>query len=138
MKRASILLALFAVSALQPGVAQDAKSIYDTSCAGCHNSGIAGSPKFGDAAQWAPRIKGGLEALVKSALAGTAKGMPPKGGRADLSEAQVRSVVAYIVKAAGGPGPVGAAAAPATAKGCGCDGHWDAKKDHQEPLLKQG
>jgi c(7)-type cytochrome triheme protein len=88
-----------------------AKAVYESTCAGCHGTGIAGAPKFGDAAQWAPRAKAGIDALVKSAINGTAKGMPPKGGRADLSDAQVRAVVQYMLAAAG-PGP---AAAPAAA-----------------------
>ncbi|MBX3465132.1 MAG: cytochrome c5 family protein, partial [Planctomycetes bacterium] len=97
-----LLAALTAVALLWAAAdsfAQDraaAKAIYDGTCAGCHGTGIAGAPKFGDAAQWAPRAKAGLDALVKSVLNGTAKGMPPKGGRADLSEAQVRAVVQYM------------------------------------------
>ena len=87
-----------------------AKAIYDSACAGCHGPGILGAPKFGDTAQWAPRAKAGIDALVKSAIAGTAKGMPPKGGRSDLSEAQIRSVIEYMMS-----GGVAAAAKPAAA-----------------------
>jgi c(7)-type cytochrome triheme protein len=79
------------------------KAVYEQSCAVCHATGIAGAPKFGDAAQWTPRMKSGMDALVRSAIAGTAKGMPPKGGRADLSEAQLRAVVEYMM--AGGAPP---------------------------------
>lgn len=88
------------------------KAVYEATCVGCHASGIAGAPKFGDAAQWAPRAKAGLDTLVKNAIAGTAKGMPPKGGRADLSDAQIRAAVQYMLAAAG-PAPAPAAAAPA-------------------------
>ncbi|WP_128001420.1 c(7)-type cytochrome triheme domain-containing protein [Piscinibacter defluvii] len=88
------------------------KAVYEATCVGCHGTGIAGAPKFGDAAQWAPRAKAGLDALVKNAIAGTAKGMPPKGGRADLSDAQIRAAVQYMLAAAG-PAPAPAAAAPA-------------------------
>jgi c(7)-type cytochrome triheme protein len=99
-----------------PALAQDraaAKSIYDTTCAGCHASGVLGAPKPGDTAAWQARAKGGgIDALVKSAIAGTAKGMPPKGGRADLSEAQLRAVVEFM---AGGAVSAKAAAAPAPA-----------------------
>lgn len=86
------------------------KAVYEGTCMGCHASGIAGAPKFGDAAQWAPRAKAGLDALVKNAIAGTAKGMPPKGGRADLSDAQIRAAVQYMLAAAT-PAPAAAAAA---------------------------
>jgi c(7)-type cytochrome triheme protein len=97
---------------MAPGArAQDAaaKAIYDQSCAGCHATGVLDAPKFGDAAMWGPRAKGGIDALVKSATAGTAKGMPPKGGRADLSPAQLRSVIEYMISG----GKAVAKAAPA-------------------------
>ena len=88
------------------------KAVYETNCAACHASGILNAPKFGDKAQWAARSQGGLAALVKSAAAGTAKGMPPRGGRADLNDAQLQAVIEYMI--AGGA-PAVAAAAPAPA-----------------------
>ncbi len=83
------------------------KALYDGACSACHGTGLLGAPKYGDAAQWEPRIKTGIDAMVKNAIAGTTKGMPPKGGRSDLSDAQIRSVVEYMV--------AGATAAPAAA-----------------------
>jgi cytochrome c5 len=59
--------------------------------------GAAGAPKSGDKAAWAPRIKKGEEALVASALKGIGI-MPPKGGNASLTEAQIRAAVAYQIK----------------------------------------
>ena len=105
--------ALATAVVIAPAAAQGqhaAKAIYEATCAGCHGPGILGAPKFGDAAQWAALGKG-IEALVKSAAAGSAKGMPPKGGRADLSDAQLRSAIEYMMS--GGTGkPAAAAAAP--------------------------
>lgn len=89
-----------------------AKAIYESACAACHGAGILNAPKFGDSAAWAARAKVGLDALVKSAIAGTAKGMPPKGGRVDLGDAQIRSVIEYMM--AGGAAPA-KATAPAVA-----------------------
>ncbi|MBP6763912.1 MAG: c-type cytochrome, partial [Rubrivivax sp.] len=63
------------------------KKVYESACFACHGTGILGAPKFGDKAAWAARAKAGLDGLVKSAIAGTAKGMPPRGGRTDLTEA---------------------------------------------------
>ena len=40
-------------------------------------TGIAGAPKFGDKAAWAPRIKDGVDALHASALKGKGA-MPPE------------------------------------------------------------
>jgi c(7)-type cytochrome triheme protein len=120
------LLAMLGLAGVAPVAAQgDPKGIYDASCAGCHGPGVLGAPKFGDATQWGPRAKAGIDALVKSAVAGTPKGMPPKGGRADLNEAQLRSVIEYMMsggKAAAAPAPLAKAnpappraAAPAAA-----------------------
>lgn len=50
---------------------------------------------FGEAA-WAPRIKTGTDAMVKSVLGGKGA-MPPKGGNATLSEAEIRGVVEFMV-----------------------------------------
>lgn len=98
------------------------KAVYETSCSGCHASGVLNAPKFGDAAAWAARTKAGLPALVKSAAAGTAKGMPPRGGRADLNDAQLRAVIDYMVAGTAAPPPPAptpqvANAAPAPASG---------------------
>ncbi len=112
------LAALALVFAAVPSPAQDqaaAKAIYESGCIGCHGSGVLGAPKFGDAAQWGPRAKAGIDALVKSATAGTAKGMPPKGGRADLSPAQLRAVIEYMMSGGAAKAPE-AAAKPAPGK----------------------
>jgi cytochrome c5 len=65
----------------------------------CHGTGVAGAPKFGDKAAWAPRIKAGLDALHASALKGKGA-MPPKGGNPALSDADVAAAVDYMVAAA--------------------------------------
>jgi c(7)-type cytochrome triheme protein len=112
---ASLLFAAVPSQAQAPNAA--AKAIYESGCIGCHGTGVLGAPKFGDAAQWAPRAKAGIDALVKSATAGTAKGMPPKGGRADLSAAQLRSVIEYMMTGGAAPKAAEAAAAkPAPGK----------------------
>ena len=55
------------------------KSVYDATCTVCHAAGVAGAPKAGDKAAWAPRLKTGMDALYTSALKGK-NAMPPKGG----------------------------------------------------------
>ena len=59
-------------------------------------TGAAGAPKLGDNAAWAPRIKAGSEALYDSAIKGK-NAMPPKGGNASLSDADVKAAVDYMV-----------------------------------------
>lgn len=79
--------------------AGEGKSVYDTTCHVCHATGLAGSPKFGDKAAWAPRIATGVPALYNAALHGL-NAMPPKGGNTALTDAQVKAAVDYMVAAA--------------------------------------
>ena len=75
------------------------KSTYDTVCAMCHGTGVAGAPKAGDKAAWAPRIAQGKEALYTSALKGKGA-MPPKGGNPSIADDAVKAAVDYLVAAA--------------------------------------
>ena len=72
------------------------KSVYDSACTACHTAGVAGAPKSGDKAAWAPRLKTGAAALYTSALKGK-NAMPPKGGNLSLSDADVKAAVDYMV-----------------------------------------
>jgi cytochrome c5 len=73
------------------------EQIYNAVCAACHGTGAAGAPKKGDKAAWAPRLAQGIDGLIKSATAGKGA-MPPKGGAADLSDAEFKAVVEYVSK----------------------------------------
>jgi len=75
------------------------KATYESICSACHGAGVAGAPKFADKAAWAPRVKGGKEALYASATKGKGA-MPPKGGNPSLSDADVKAAVDYMVAAA--------------------------------------
>jgi len=71
------------------------KATYDATCVACHGAGIAGAPKAGDKAAWAPRLKTGMETLYTSALKGKGA-MPPKGGNGALPDADVKAAVDYL------------------------------------------
>ena len=71
------------------------EAIYQATCAVCHGAGVAGAPKLGDAAAWAPRLAQGKDTLLQHALQGF-KAMPPKGTCADCSEAELRAAVDYL------------------------------------------
>ena len=77
----------------------DGKATYDKTCAVCHATGLAGAPKFGDKAAWAPRIATGLDTLHNSALHGK-NAMPPKGGNLALTDTDVAAAVDYMVSTA--------------------------------------
>jgi cytochrome c5 len=81
----------------------DGKKIFDGTCSVCHGAGIAGAPKFGDKAAWAPRIAQGVNVLYTHAMGGfTGKGgvMPPKGGNLALTDPDIKAAVDYMVAAA--------------------------------------
>ena len=82
----------------QPAAAAggDGKAIYDKVCMACHATGVAGAPKAGDKAAWEPRLKQGMEALYTSSLKGKGA-MPPKGGAVQLSDADIKAAVDYMV-----------------------------------------
>ncbi|HRE14534.1 MAG TPA: c-type cytochrome, partial [Usitatibacteraceae bacterium] len=83
MSALAVLLAVAPVAQAQDKGA--GKAVYDKTCALCHGPGLAGAPKFGNKADWAPRLKAGTAKLHASALKGTANGMPAKGGNLSLS-----------------------------------------------------
>jgi len=75
------------------------EDVYKAQCAACHAAGVAGAPKFGDKAAWAPRVALGIDALTASVIKGK-NAMPPKGGAAAASDAEIKAAVQYMVSAA--------------------------------------
>ncbi|RFO94793.1 cytochrome c5 family protein [Rhodoferax lacus] len=75
------------------------EEVYKAVCSGCHQSGMVGSPKLGDAGAWGPRIKTGFDALWNSALKG--KGAMPAQGGGDLADLEVARGVVYMANAGG-------------------------------------
>ncbi len=72
------------------------EEIYNSKCAGCHTSGVMGSPKFASLEDWAPRIGLGLEKLTLSAIAGKG-GMPAKGTCMDCTDNDIKITVQYML-----------------------------------------
>lgn len=99
MKKA--MIGLVGAMVLVSGQAMaDGKAVFSQACFACHQTGAAGAPMIGNKEAWAPRIAQGMDVLKQHAIKGYAgkKGyMPPKGGRGDLSDAQVFSAIEYMV-----------------------------------------
>ncbi len=94
-----------AVAAPKPEAAPlTGPQVYNAACIACHAPpGLNGAPPLGDADAWAPRIAQGIDTLHQHALMGFQgeKGfMPQKGGRVDLSDAEIMGAVDYLVEQA--------------------------------------
>ncbi|MDA8365188.1 MAG: c-type cytochrome [Gammaproteobacteria bacterium] len=88
------------IPAANAAVKNPGKATFESTCIACHGAGVAGAPKFGDKAAWAPHIAKGLPTLYQHALhgfSGKAGYMPAKGGNPGLSDADVEAAVRYMV-----------------------------------------
>ena len=74
------------------------EALYKQACQVCHAAGVAGAPKFGDKAAWAPRIQAGMESLYANSIRG--KGAMPARGGTTASDADIKATVDYMVAAA--------------------------------------
>lgn len=72
------------------------EEVVQVRCIECHETGVGGAPKIGDRQAWIPRIKYGLDAVVRSAIHGHGA-MPPRGGMADFTDSEIRSAVVYMI-----------------------------------------
>ena len=98
---AVVALAAGATNALaaQPGTV-DGAAVYAAVCVRCHGTGEYGSPKLSDRAAWQPRFHAGVDHLLDQAKDGLGA-MPPRGGKDDLSDAELRAAIVYMLRAAG-------------------------------------
>lgn len=95
------------ISGVTPSVERKGKQVVEARCADCHRDGKDGAPKIGDQAAWIPRLKQGINYLVRSAINGHGP-MPPRGGMADLTDTEIRGAIAYMLN----PGTATEKAAP--------------------------
>jgi cytochrome c5 len=77
------------------------EALYKAVCSSCHGSGVAGAPKLGDSAAWAPRLAQGLTVLIKSSTQGK-NAMPPKGSAADATTEELARAVVFMANQSGG------------------------------------
>jgi cytochrome c5 len=79
--------------------ARSGEDVFKAQCSACHATGVAGSPKFGDAGAWGPRIGKGFDALLTSALKGKGAMGPQSGG--DFEDFEIARGVVYMANSAG-------------------------------------
>lgn len=70
--------------------------VYNKFCVACHGAGIAGAPKYKDAAAWGPRKGKGLAGLVKTAISGI-NAMPPKGTCSTCTDDQIKAAIKHML-----------------------------------------
>jgi cytochrome c5 len=97
MKAFAVAAALAASALAHPAAAADGKTVYGQTCAACHASGLAGAPKVGDKAAWAPRTGAGKGGLLASVVKGKGA-MPPKAGNASLTEEDIGAAIDYMLE----------------------------------------
>ncbi len=98
------------VDANAPKVFKTGEQVFAAVCTACHTAGVAGAPKVGDNAAWAPFITAGYDAMMNVALHGKG-GMPAKGGNPTLSDYEVARAVVYMANKSGASLPEPAAPA---------------------------
>jgi cytochrome c5 len=83
------------VSTTAPPAERSGAEIVKAQCVKCHEAGVGGAPKIGDRTAWIPRLKQGVDPLVRSAINGHG-GMPPRGGVANLTDREIRNAIVYM------------------------------------------
>ncbi len=80
-----------------PTAARSAETVYNTICAACHASGVAGAPEVGDKAAWSVRIAQGntKTELLDPAIDGL-NAMQEPGSCSDCSDKDLKKVVEYM------------------------------------------
>ena len=111
------------IDANAPKVVKSGDEVVKAVCGACHTPGAAGAPKIGDKAGWAPRLKLGLDGLLKTSIAGKGA-MPPRGGVPDLSDLEIARAIVVMANQSGA-----SFKEPAETKAAAADGKAaDAKK----------
>ncbi|MBC7717425.1 MAG: cytochrome c5 family protein [Pseudorhodobacter sp.] len=86
-----------------PVVLLTGEQVYAARCTACHAAGVAGAPKFGDTAAWAPRLGQGYDVLLTHALKG--KGAMAAQGGGEQSDLEIGRAVVYMANKGGAKFP---------------------------------
>lgn len=92
-------------------VMQAGADVYKAQCAACHDAGLVGAPRFGNAGDWSARLGQGLDALSTSALKG--KGAMGAQGGGAFDDIEIVRAVVHLANSGGGKFTEPAAPAPA-------------------------
>jgi cytochrome c5 len=82
-----------------PG-ARSGEDIVKSVCGACHTAGVANAPKIGDKAAWGKLAGQGLPKMLGVAIKGQGA-MPPRGGAADLTDAELARAIVHMANQSG-------------------------------------
>src|SRR5712691_1906213 len=82
-------------SAKDLAIERSGEQVVKSQCIKCHEEGSRGAPKIGDREAWIPRMKQGLDHLVRSAIRGHG-GMPPRVGQANLTAPEIQAAILFM------------------------------------------
>lgn len=97
----ALLLVGAVAHAQNVAVLQSGEQVYRETCVACHGTGVGGAPAFGDRKAWGKLVGEGQAVLTAHGWLGV-RGMPAKGGRADLSLEEFARAVAWMARGSGG------------------------------------
>ncbi|MGB5082682.1 MAG: c-type cytochrome [Burkholderiales bacterium] len=109
-------------SASELAAERSGEQVVKAQCVKCHQDGKGGAPKIGDRAAWVPRMKQGIDTLVRSAIRGHG-GMPPRGGKASFTDGELRSAIVYMFNPAAPAAGSARAARPAAKRAAADPNH---------------
>jgi cytochrome c5 len=75
----------------------DGGQVYNTVCMACHAAGVAGAPQPGSDLLAQRLADKGEDGLLSSVINGL-NVMPPRGGRPDLSDEQIKAAVEFMLQ----------------------------------------
>lgn len=78
------------------GKPKSGEEVFKASCNACHGTGVGGAPKFGEKADWKPRLAQGMDTLHTHAITGI-RAMPPKGTCMSCSDDEIKAAVDYMI-----------------------------------------
>jgi len=101
VKLPTFVLGVFISTAISAQGIESGERVYTQVCFACHATAVQNAPKFGDKTAWLPLLKEGQHVVTAHGWVGQ-RGMPARGGRADLSLEEFAGAAAYMARAAGG------------------------------------
>jgi len=81
----------------QAAGARSGEQVYSQACVACHTTGVLGSPRKGNAEDWAPRLAQGMDVVLEHSLKGL-NAMPPRGTCTKCSDEEILAAIEYMIE----------------------------------------